>query len=124
MVSAFFSRVIRPLAHAFEPQLVLVSAGYDSAVGDPLGGLVLSSGAFRWMSGSLAHICTRSGAAGPVCFLEGGYDTGLLAAGIEATIEGLNAGPGHMDGQPTAPETALIDVLVRRLSPYWVSALA
>lgn len=124
VVSAFFSRVIRPLAHAFEPQLVLVSAGYDSADGDPLGGLLLSSGFFRWMSGSLSDISARSGAAGPVFFLEGGYDMELLAAGIEATIEGLNAGAGYMGGEPTAPETALIDVLVRRLSPYWVSALA
>jgi hypothetical protein len=55
-----------------------------------------------------------------VCFLEGGYDTGLLAAGIEATIEGLVAGPGEMSAEPSAMETAVIDVLARRLSAHWV----
>jgi acetoin utilization deacetylase AcuC-like enzyme len=118
-ITAFFSRVIRPLADAFGPQLVLVSAGYDSADGDPLGGLSLSNGAFRWMAGVLSEICDRHRAAGPVCSLEGGYDPGVLAAGIEATIEGLTSGPGKMSAEPSAAETAVIDVLVRRLSPHW-----
>jgi len=121
-VSAFFSRVVRPLADEFRPQLVLVSAGYDSAEGDPLGGLSFSRGAFRWMSGVLGEICVRYGAAGPVCFLEGGYDYGLLPAGIEATIEGLLDGPGEMSAEPSVSETAAIDLLARRLSPYWADA--
>ena len=122
-VSAFFSRVIRPLAGAFQPQLVLVSAGYDSADGDPLGGLSLSRGAFRWMADFLSDICLRHRAAGPVCFLEGGYDPRVLADGIEATIEGLTSGAGTLWAEPSAAETAVIDVLVRRLSPYWALEL-
>ncbi|HZK48842.1 MAG TPA: histone deacetylase [Thermoleophilia bacterium] len=121
--SAFFSSVIGPLAEAFDPQLVLVSAGYDSGEGDPLGGLRLTREAFRWMSGTLGGMCARSGAAGPVCFLEGGYDTDVLASGIEATIEGLIEGPGEMSAQPTGAEAAAVETLTRRLSAHWAGVL-
>ena len=35
---AAFSQLVLPIAHEFCPQLVLVSSGFDAAVGDPLGG--------------------------------------------------------------------------------------
>jgi acetoin utilization deacetylase AcuC-like enzyme len=122
--SLFFSRVIEPLAEEFRPQLVLVSAGYDSAAGDPLGGLMLSRAAFRWMSATLTDLCARTGAGGPVCFLEGGYDTGLLSAGIQATIEGFSGGPGTLDVVASPTEAAVVEVLVRRLAPYWPTLTA
>jgi acetoin utilization deacetylase AcuC-like enzyme len=122
--SLFFSRVVEPPALEFDPQLVLVSAGYDSSAGDPLGGLMLSSGAFRWMTGRLTALCDRLGAAGPICFLEGGYDTGLLSSGIVATIQGFSAGPGTLDVAASPSEAAAVELLIRRLAPYWPSLTA
>ena len=39
--SAAFERVIMPIARSFEPQMVIISAGFDAAKGDPLGGCML-----------------------------------------------------------------------------------
>lgn len=36
-VAAFF-QVVLPIAYEYDPELVLVSAGFDAAIGDPLGG--------------------------------------------------------------------------------------
>jgi acetoin utilization deacetylase AcuC-like enzyme len=121
VASLFFSRVVEPVAREFGPQLVLVSAGFDSSAGDPLGGLTLSRAAFRWMSGRLTELCRTTGAVGPICFLEGGYDVGLLSAGIVATIEGFSSGPGTLDVAASAPEAAAVELLARGLAPYWSS---
>jgi acetoin utilization deacetylase AcuC-like enzyme len=124
-VLAFFTRVVLPLLAAFEPQLVLVSAGYDSLRGDPLGGLALSEDMMRWMAASLKAACDRSGAAGPVCFLEGGYDLGLLADGVVATIAGLgDSVPGEAPAAASAREDRTVDTLVAALAPRWGGVLA
>ncbi len=86
---ALFRDLLEPLARAFGPQLILVSAGYDSQEGDPLGDLRLSTTAFQWMAARLSRLADQLGAAGPVCFLEGGYDPGMMARSIVATIRGL-----------------------------------
>ena len=119
LLPLFFSRVIDPIVDAFVPQSILVSAGYDSSAGDPLGGLTFSRQAFRWMAGTLVEACARHGAAGPVCFLEGGYDMGLLSEGILATIEGLTHGPGTLEKAPQPSEAAVVEVVARRLSTWW-----
>ena len=74
-------------AAEFAPQLVIVSAGYDSGKGDPLGALMLEPRHFR----ELARECARLGGAGRgvVATLEGGYDLEALASGVEETLRGL-----------------------------------
>ena len=67
-----FESLLAPLARAFGPQLILVSAGYDAQSGDPLGDLRFSRAAFQWMAARLARLAEETGAAGPLCFLEGG----------------------------------------------------
>lgn len=38
---AAFQQIIMPIAYQFNPELILVSAGFDACIGDPLGGIVL-----------------------------------------------------------------------------------
>lgn len=38
---AAFQQIIMPIAYQFNPELILVSAGFDACIGDPLGGTVL-----------------------------------------------------------------------------------
>ena len=45
-----FQSVVMPIAYEFDPQLVLVSAGFDAAKGDPLGGYRLSPGMYGHMT--------------------------------------------------------------------------
>ncbi len=48
-----FESLLAPLARAFKPQLLLVSAGYDPQSGDPLGDLRFSQTSFQWMAARL-----------------------------------------------------------------------
>ena len=80
-----FEELIEPAVADFDPELVLVSAGYDAHERDPLCMMRLRAGAFhrfaRRVAGWDAH--------GPVCVLEGGYDLEGLAWSAGATIEAL-----------------------------------
>ena len=58
----FPTTLLAPLARAFRPQLVLVSAGYDAQAGDPLGDLRFSQTAFQWMAARLVALSPRSSA--------------------------------------------------------------
>ena len=92
--------VVVPLAESFEPQLMLISAGYDAHRDDPLGSCELTEDGFAAMTRSLRAGCEVLGV--PVgCVLEGGYALGALARSVAATLVALNA-PLSGDG-PLAP---------------------
>jgi acetoin utilization deacetylase AcuC-like enzyme len=66
-------QVVIPALQAFEADLVLVSAGFDAAVGDPIGGLEVTAEGFAALTGLTLTVCER------VAFvLEGGYNTQTL----------------------------------------------
>ena len=79
-----FDERVAPAVRAFEPELVLVSAGFDAHVDDPLAGMRLTGDGFR-------ELARRSAALGPrlAAVLEGGYDPRRLPALIGAALEGF-----------------------------------
>jgi acetoin utilization deacetylase AcuC-like enzyme len=79
-----FDEVLEPAVHAFDPGLVLVSAGFDAHYLDPLCMMRLGAGAFFRFTQRAA----RWG-PGPVCVLEGGYDLEALAWSAAATVSAL-----------------------------------
>jgi acetoin utilization deacetylase AcuC-like enzyme len=79
---------ILPAATAFEPQLVLVSAGFDAHAEDPLAGCRLESASFARMACHVRDLARAQGAPlGAV--LEGGYAPAALAESVEATMRAL-----------------------------------
>ncbi len=118
-----FESLLLPLAKSFKPQIVLVSAGYDAQEGDILGGLTLSQDAFQWMAASLVELCDEVGAAGPVCFLEGGYVPQMVADSIVATIKGLQGDKPKFDKDATADEKADVREAVEEVKPFWKGVL-
>lgn len=68
------------------PDLVLISAGYDSMKGDPLGGFSLEPGDYAELT---TRIRTRFPKAPVVGLMEGGYAPERLAAGVVATVQAL-----------------------------------
>jgi acetoin utilization deacetylase AcuC-like enzyme len=122
-VGLIFDELVWPLARAFAPQLILVSSGFDSRAGDPLGGLEFSNDAYGWMSSQLCALAEETGAAGPVCFLEGGYDTRLLAESIVTTVGGLEGRPGRLPNESPRPEeVAAVTAAVHAAAPFWSDA--
>jgi acetoin utilization deacetylase AcuC-like enzyme len=82
--------VAGPLARAYDPDLVLVSAGYDAHRDDPLAGCRVTDAGYAAMAASVREIAAEAGA--PVAaVLEGGYELGALARGVRVTMEALGA---------------------------------
>jgi acetoin utilization deacetylase AcuC-like enzyme len=79
---------VLPAAARFEPQLVLISAGFDAHRDDPLAGCLLDASSFGRMAAAVRDAAGEWGA--PVgAVLEGGYDLGALAESVVATMSAL-----------------------------------
>lgn len=73
----------------FDPDLIIISAGFDAAAADPLAGLLLSSDDFGWITDELVAVANYC-CAGQICsLLEGGYDLDALAAGAACHVQAL-----------------------------------
>jgi acetoin utilization deacetylase AcuC-like enzyme len=88
-LSSAIEQIAIPLARRFEPQMVLVSAGFDTHWSDPLANLQSTcSGAFRLVR-QLAELADDV-CAGRLCLsLEGGYDPAALAGCVQASLHAL-----------------------------------
>jgi acetoin utilization deacetylase AcuC-like enzyme len=78
--------LVLPIVGQFEPDWVLLSAGYDAHVDDPLADLALTAPDYGWMAARLTEIHPVSRL---VLALEGGYDLAALESSVSATLEGL-----------------------------------
>jgi acetoin utilization deacetylase AcuC-like enzyme len=88
-----------PLIERYEPQLVLISAGYDAHRDDPLARCLMSEAGYGAMTATMRQVCDRLGTPlGGV--LEGGYALDALAGSVAATLSAL-----HPSGAPR-PATA------------------
>jgi acetoin utilization deacetylase AcuC-like enzyme len=113
---SLLSHVVAPLARAFAPELVLVSAGFDAHQADPLASCEVTEAGFAGMTAEVRRMCAEVEA--PVgLVLEGGYDLGALAGSFEALMPVLVADepPG---GEPVAVHPLAAEA-VRRLEPWW-----
>jgi len=88
-----FQQKLLPAARNFKPDLVLISAGFDSRAGDPLGGFTLSDGDFADLTALLLEIAGSYAGGRLVSVLEGGYSLEGLAAAAEAHVKALVTSP-------------------------------
>lgn len=88
IVAAFRERLV-PAAEAFGPDLVLVSAGFDSRIGDPLGGFRLTDDDFAELTGIVMDIAARHCGGRLVTTLEGGYALDGLASAAASHVRAL-----------------------------------
>ncbi len=111
---ALLEHVIAPVARAFEPELVLVSAGFDAHRADPLATCMLEAGSFGEMARRVNELAGEAGA--PLgLLLEGGYDLDALAQSVIATLEALAGGsaPRSVEPDPLTLRAA------RQVARYW-----
>ncbi len=115
---ALLERVVFPAARAFEPELVLVSAGFDAHAEDPLADCSLQTDSFAEIAVRVRDLAREARAPLGVV-LEGGYNKGVLAECVGVTLPAL-AGAGSPQEIATEPaEDALCERAVRLLSRYW-----
>jgi acetoin utilization deacetylase AcuC-like enzyme len=79
-----------PVLNQFEPDLLIISAGYDAHEHDPLGGLRLTADVFGAMTMALRQVAEHCCRGRVVVLTEGGYDLKALGASLNATIEAFH----------------------------------
>jgi acetoin utilization deacetylase AcuC-like enzyme len=88
---AFKSRVL-PAVDGFQPDLVIISAGFDAHHRDPLAEINLTEDDFDWATGQLMDRAARFSNNRVVSLLEGGYDLQGLAFSVGAHVKRLMKG--------------------------------
>ncbi|MDE2383616.1 MAG: histone deacetylase family protein [Alphaproteobacteria bacterium] len=84
--------IILPALNLFEPELLIISAGFDAHVRDPLGSLELVEEDFAWATLQLMEIANTHCDGRIVSVLEGGYDLQGLAGGVGVHVQALMHG--------------------------------
>ena len=90
MRMAFEQRVLPAIA-AHEPDLIMISAGFDAHTNDPLANLNWTDEDFRWATERLCDLAAEKCDGRVVSTLEGGYDLDGLADSVTAHLEVLQA---------------------------------
>jgi len=88
VLGAFIDKLV-PAANRFRPDLVLISAGFDSRIGDPLGRFTLTDDDFADLTKIMLSIAREHAEGRVVSVLEGGYDLAGLASACTAHLRAL-----------------------------------
>jgi acetoin utilization deacetylase AcuC-like enzyme len=131
-----FRELLLPVAREYAPELILVSAGFDTHRNDPLAGMGMSGGAYGRLTAILQELAGEC-CPGRLAFtLEGGYDHTALSEGVAAVLSSLIRGPED-GGEPRAGDAAdsapaesgavepeaetrqVVEEVRRVLSPFW-----
>ncbi len=116
-----FKEIVIPIADKYQPEWVLVSAGFDSHQHDPLGGMRVTEKGFGIMASMLLELAQKH-AAGKIAFLlEGGYNLEALRNSVSVVLEKMKgedrSGPAVQIGMQR------VDPLIRKIlkfqEKYW-----
>ncbi len=117
--AAVMERIVWPLADAFAPDAVLVSAGFDAYERDMLGGMRVTVDGFAYMAGQIARIAENTG-RGPCLVLEGGYHLDGIAQAAEAVIRTLSGDPApKISLMKSSGCLEIIEATRDALAPHW-----
>jgi acetoin utilization deacetylase AcuC-like enzyme len=111
-----YTRIALPVLRQFRPELVLVSAGFDAHMDDPLAGMRLTSDYFGRLMRAIASVADTTGQGRLVAVTEGGYDLAGLAASLRASITALTAEAARHN-EPTG-QTPRGEATVKAVAPY------
>ncbi len=119
-----FEQVVLPVLNQFEPDIVLVSAGFDAHERDPLGGGRLTTQAFAAMTAALRGVAERCCDGRFVAVTEGGYDLRALGDCLRAVIDVLAGEATPAVDWPQAPVAssrgrAAVTQTKAALTQYW-----
>jgi acetoin utilization deacetylase AcuC-like enzyme len=87
-----FETVILPRLKAFKPDLIVISAGFDAHMRDPLANLNLTEADFGWATRKIMEVADETAEGRVVSVLEGGYDLEGLSKSVAAHVIALMRG--------------------------------
>ncbi|XP_050225527.1 histone deacetylase 5-like [Mercurialis annua] len=115
---AVWDHILLPVAKEFDPDMIIVSAGLDAAVGDPLGGCRITPYGYSVMLKKLMDFANGK----IVLALEGGYNLDSIANSFLACMEVLlESKPiaGSIESYPFESTWRVIEAVREKLSAYW-----
>jgi acetoin utilization deacetylase AcuC-like enzyme len=116
-----YGEIVAPVVRAFDPELVLVSAGFDPHRDDPLAGMAVTDRGFAAMAASCLAGAQGAAKGRAVFVLEGGYDLDGIAASTAQVMRVLLGETGETGGGPAPRIDALIGVFRKHHGQYWSS---
>jgi acetoin utilization deacetylase AcuC-like enzyme len=105
---AAFERLVLPIATAFQPELVLISAGQDGSLMDPEGRMSLTTDGYRWMTSALMSVADECCEGRLILVQEGGYSELYAPYCALGIVESLTGFRSHL------PEPEDLNLLKRR----------
>lgn len=103
--ASIFNEVLAPIARQYQPEMIMVSAGYDIYHGDPLGTMAVTDTGFAYLTRVMKGLAAELCGGRLLMTLEGGYNLTGLRDGVLASL-------AELAGVPPAPEgAARIDAL-------------
>ena len=101
-----YESVVAPVVDEWEPDLILVSAGFDTWAWDPMGGMLMTEAGYRALFASFARWAAAHCPGRIACVLEGGYNTTGVVTGVRAGIEALTGAGASAPPPEEAPSRA------------------
>jgi acetoin utilization deacetylase AcuC-like enzyme len=115
-----YAEVLLPVVRRFQPDMILVSAGFDAHWADPIGPLALSVAGYAALTERLVALAKELCDGKIVLVLEGGYNLDALGACTVAALRALLGRAAEADPLGPAPmREPDITTLIRRLKTAW-----
>jgi acetoin utilization deacetylase AcuC-like enzyme len=86
-----FERLVDPVCRQFDPDLVLISAGFDAHARDPLASMEMTESGYAHLTRGLLRIAADHAGGRCAAVLEGGYDLEALASSVLAVLDEMSA---------------------------------
>ncbi len=118
-VDTVYRIMLEALAEDFKPDLILVSAGFDAHMYDPLGGLRMTEDGFASLMGIITEIANRYAEGRVALFLEGGYDLDALSKSTRACLEVMTGEAPPPMGEGAAAAERLLEQVGAVQAPFW-----
>jgi acetoin utilization deacetylase AcuC-like enzyme len=115
-----FEKVVAPIAMSYRPEFVLVSAGYDAHIDDPLAGMEVTPNGFGTISQTLVTLAEKLCGGKVVFLLEGGYHLKGLQESVLKSLDVLTGQRHHAQAwKPDATFEAVLEKSRNTLGSYW-----
>jgi acetoin utilization deacetylase AcuC-like enzyme len=117
-----YRRAVEPAVRAWKPELILVSAGFDTWKDDPIGDLAITAAGFAALYALFRSWADEHCPGRLVCALEGGYDPAGVVAGVRAAIEACTAPaarPVEVEGAVSEAAREIAERSRRVMAPWW-----
>ncbi|NVM20736.1 MAG: histone deacetylase [Desulfobacterales bacterium] len=120
-----FKQILCPIAAAFKPEFILVSAGFDTYVEDPLGGMRVTPKGYASFTRIIMDLANTYCSGKLAITLEGGYHLGGLRESVKAVLKELAQESvltkGDLESLEQASAPPIIEEVLRVQKPYWPS---